>query len=125
MVLLEGTTVGKRIPGKAHHRFGDLYRWLNQDVLRLCFFRLRKDAASGVDGVTYQEYECAGGVGQPASLPRQQEEVALENRARNLEISHMTFFEVERFVFIRGSKKHHDWKAPTRWAQPVLSSPGN
>lgn len=40
-----------------HHRFGGLYRWLNQDVLRLCFFRLRKDAASGVDGVTYQEYE--------------------------------------------------------------------
>jgi RNA-directed DNA polymerase len=40
-----------------HHRFGDLYRWLNQDVLRLCFFELRKDAASGVDGVTYQEYE--------------------------------------------------------------------
>jgi group II intron reverse transcriptase/maturase len=40
-----------------HHRFGDLYRWLNQDVLRLCFFRLRKDAASGVDGVTCQEYE--------------------------------------------------------------------
>jgi len=40
-----------------HHRFGDLYRWLNRDVLRLCFYRLRKDAASGVDGVTYQEYE--------------------------------------------------------------------
>jgi len=34
-----------------------LYRWLNQDVLRRCFFRLRKDAASGVDGVTFQEYE--------------------------------------------------------------------
>ena len=31
--------------------------WLNQDVLRLCFYRLRKDAASGVDGVTFQEYE--------------------------------------------------------------------
>ncbi len=40
-----------------HHRFGDLYRWLNQDVLRQCFFRLRKDAASGVDGVTFQQYE--------------------------------------------------------------------
>jgi hypothetical protein len=40
-----------------HHRFGDLYRWLNRDVLRRCFFRLRKDAASGVDGVTFQEYE--------------------------------------------------------------------
>jgi len=34
-----------------------LYRRLNQDVLRLCFYRLRKDAASGVDGVTFQEYE--------------------------------------------------------------------
>ena len=40
-----------------HHRFGDVYRWLNQDVLRRCFFRLRKDAASGVDGMTFQEYE--------------------------------------------------------------------
>jgi len=40
-----------------HHRFGDLYRWLNQDVLRLCFYRLRRSAASGVDGVTFQEYE--------------------------------------------------------------------
>lgn len=40
-----------------HHRFGDLYRRLNRDVLRLSFFCLRKDAASGVDGVTFQEYE--------------------------------------------------------------------
>jgi group II intron reverse transcriptase/maturase len=40
-----------------HHRFGDLYRWLNQEVLRRCFDRLRKDAASGVDGMTFQEYE--------------------------------------------------------------------
>lgn len=40
-----------------HHRFGDLYRWLNIDVLRLCFYRLRKDAASGVDRITFQEYE--------------------------------------------------------------------
>ena len=39
------------------HRFGDLYRQLNQDVLRLCFYRLRKDAASGVDGVSFQDYE--------------------------------------------------------------------
>ena len=40
-----------------HHRFGDLYRWLNQEVLRLGFYRLRKDAASGVDGVSFEEYE--------------------------------------------------------------------
>src|SRR5512136_426578 len=32
-----------------HHRFGDLYRWLHQEGLRECFYRLRKNAASGVD----------------------------------------------------------------------------
>ena len=40
-----------------HNRFGGLYRYLNQDVLRQCFRRLRRDAASGVDGVTFEEYE--------------------------------------------------------------------
>jgi RNA-directed DNA polymerase len=39
------------------HRFGGLYRLLNQANLRECFFQLRKDAAPGVDGVTFQEYE--------------------------------------------------------------------
>ena len=49
--------IAEKAQREKHHRFGDLYRWLNQDVLRLCFYRLRKDAASGVDGVTFQEYE--------------------------------------------------------------------
>jgi RNA-directed DNA polymerase len=40
-----------------HYRFGGLYRMINQDVLRLSFYRLRKDAASGVDPVTFQDYE--------------------------------------------------------------------
>jgi retron-type reverse transcriptase len=40
-----------------HYRFRDLYRKFNQEVLRRCFWRLRKDAASGVDRVTFQEYE--------------------------------------------------------------------
>lgn len=30
---------------------------INQEILRLCFYRLRKDAASGVDKVTFQDYE--------------------------------------------------------------------
>lgn len=38
-----------------NHRFGDLYRHLNQEALRASFYRLRKDAACGVDGVTFQE----------------------------------------------------------------------
>jgi group II intron reverse transcriptase/maturase len=40
-----------------HYRFRDLYRKFNREVLRQCFFCLRKDAASGVDQVTFQEYE--------------------------------------------------------------------
>ena len=40
-----------------NHRFGDLYRQLNQPSLRASFYLLRKDAASGVDGVTFQQYE--------------------------------------------------------------------
>jgi len=49
--------IAEKASKNQHHRFGDLYRWLNRDVLRLCFYRLRKDAASGVDGVSFQEYE--------------------------------------------------------------------
>jgi hypothetical protein len=40
-----------------HHRFRDLYRQLTQEALRQSFYLLRKDAACGVDGVTFQEYE--------------------------------------------------------------------
>jgi len=36
------------------HRFGGLYRLLNRANLRECFFQLRKDAAPGVDGVTFE-----------------------------------------------------------------------
>lgn len=39
-----------------NHRFGDLYRHLNQESLRASFALLRKEAASGVDGITYEEY---------------------------------------------------------------------
>src|SRR5438445_6895330 len=39
------------------HRFGGLYRLLNQESLRECFCALRKDAAPGVDGMTCKEYE--------------------------------------------------------------------
>lgn len=38
-------------------RFRDLYRLLNEANLRDCFYELRKGAAPGVDGVTFEEYE--------------------------------------------------------------------
>ena len=50
-------TIAEKAHRDRHHQFGDLYRWLNRDVLRLCFYRLRKDAASGVDRVNFEEYE--------------------------------------------------------------------
>jgi RNA-directed DNA polymerase len=39
------------------HRFADLYRLLNHANLRECFYQLRKEAAPGVDGVSFEEYE--------------------------------------------------------------------
>jgi group II intron reverse transcriptase/maturase len=38
-------------------RFRDLYRLLNKDNLRNCFYQLRKTAAPGVDHVTFKDYE--------------------------------------------------------------------
>ena len=38
-------------------RFRDLYRMLNSANLRICFYELRKDAAPGVDRVTFEQYE--------------------------------------------------------------------
>lgn len=38
-------------------RFRNLYRLLNEENLRSCFYQLRKSAAPGVDGVTFEEYE--------------------------------------------------------------------
>jgi group II intron reverse transcriptase/maturase len=49
--------IAEKASTNKRHRFGDLYRWLNEDVLRQCFFLLRKDAASGVDGITFEAYE--------------------------------------------------------------------
>jgi RNA-directed DNA polymerase len=38
-------------------RFRDLYRLLNEENLRGCFYHLRRSAAPGVDRVTFEEYE--------------------------------------------------------------------
>jgi group II intron reverse transcriptase/maturase len=49
--------IAKKAVQNKTHRFGGLYRLLNPANLRECFFQLRKDAAPGVDGVTFEEYE--------------------------------------------------------------------
>src|SRR5262249_35842487 len=49
--------IAKKAVENKTHRFGGLYRLLNQASLRVCFYQLRKDAAPGVDEVTFVEYE--------------------------------------------------------------------
>ncbi len=50
-------TIADKARKEPNHRLGDLYRHLNEQSLRASFYRLRKDAACGVDGVSFQEYE--------------------------------------------------------------------
>ncbi len=52
---LQGIAIKAREHRK--HRFQDLYRWLNGPFLLMCWKGLRKNAASGVDGVTAEFYE--------------------------------------------------------------------
>ena len=49
--------IAEKARRQPRYRFRDMYRQINEEVLRLCFYRLRKEAASGVDGVSFQEYE--------------------------------------------------------------------
>lgn len=49
--------IARKAQEQKRHRFGDLYRLLNEPNLRSCFYQLRRAAAPGVDGVTFQEYE--------------------------------------------------------------------
>ena len=65
---------GKRVPGagpctasskaRKKERFTALLHHVTVDLLREAYFALKRDAAPGVDGVTWQEYE-AGPGGQP------------------------------------------------------------
>ena len=49
--------IANKAANDKQHRFGDLYRLLNEANLRESFYKLRKNAATGIDGVTFQEYE--------------------------------------------------------------------
>lgn len=48
--------IAKRARACKHHRFRDLYREVNAELLHHCWQKLNKDAASGVDGVTAAAY---------------------------------------------------------------------
>ena len=48
--------IANKAKADKHHRFGDLYRCLNAELLMQCWGGLNKAAASGVDGVTAAAY---------------------------------------------------------------------
>jgi hypothetical protein len=48
--------IAKRARTCKHHRFRDLYRLLDLELLHACWNDLNKEAASGVDGVTAEQY---------------------------------------------------------------------
>jgi len=49
--------IAKKAQEQPKHRFGNLYELLNEAYLKECWRDIRKDAASGVDGVSAREYE--------------------------------------------------------------------
>ena len=48
--------IANKAKSRKQHRFRDLYRCLNAELLRHCWGDLNKSAASGVDEVTASEY---------------------------------------------------------------------
>ena len=49
--------IANRAKACKHHRFRDLYRLLDGELLRSCWKDLNKDSASGVDDVTAKQYQ--------------------------------------------------------------------
>ena len=48
--------IAKRAKAHKKHRFGGLYRLLNEENLKSCFYELKRKAAPGVDRVDFYEY---------------------------------------------------------------------
>jgi retron-type reverse transcriptase len=49
--------ISKRAKTDEKARFGNLYGMLNEEGLRWCFYQLKKNAAPGIDRVSFFEYE--------------------------------------------------------------------
>jgi RNA-directed DNA polymerase len=53
--VLQG--IAKKAQEQPTHRFGNLYEWLNESVLKECWRDIRKEAASGVDRLSAPDSE--------------------------------------------------------------------
>ena len=50
--------IAKKAQEQPKHRFGNLYELLSEPFLKECWRDIRKEAASGVDRISAQDYEC-------------------------------------------------------------------
>ncbi len=48
--------LNRKAAAEKKYRFGSLYRLIDKQMLYDCFYRLKKNAATGVDGVTFAQY---------------------------------------------------------------------
>jgi retron-type reverse transcriptase len=56
-VLTSLQAIAKKASERPEYRFRDLFRLLNEEMLKDCWRDIRKDAACGVDRVSAVEYE--------------------------------------------------------------------
>ena len=56
-VLTSLQAIAKKARERPEHRFRDLFRLLNEEMLKDSWRYIRKEAANGVDGMSAAEYE--------------------------------------------------------------------
>src|SRR2546428_12258160 len=82
--------IAKKAKDDKRYRFRNLYREINEELLRDSWRLLRKDAALGVDRVSAAEYEAnlareyppTGGTAEEEELPGQTGEAAIYSEGR-------------------------------------------
>ena len=78
-------------------RFNNLVHMLNVEGLRECFYLLKKDKASGIDNVTFEEYE-----------------KDLEANLQNL-VERMKRFSCQATACAEGVYSEIEWQTETSW----------
>jgi RNA-directed DNA polymerase len=57
MMATKLSSITKRARGNPKEQFTSLAHLLNEDFLKVCFWELKRDKASGIDGVRFEDYE--------------------------------------------------------------------
>jgi len=57
LMVTKLSSITKRAQGNPKEQFTSLAHLLNEDFLKSCFWELKRDKASGIDGVRFEDYE--------------------------------------------------------------------